>query len=89
MYYVDLTCITEEREPWQVVATDHDYDGVRYEDMVFDLVDWSKVGDHDPGQRSQRKGTDEQNVLTSWADEAVRDERRWARSARSHTGLTV
>lgn len=72
-----------------MVAAETDYDGVRYEDMVFDLVDWSQVGDHDPSRRSGRKGDGEVDVLTAWADEAVRDERRWVRSAGSRSGCTV
>jgi hypothetical protein len=70
-------------------AGEQDYDGVRYEDMSFDVVDWSQVGDHDPARRAERKGNDERNVLTEWADEAVRDERRWVRSAGSRSGLTI
>lgn len=70
-------------------AGDVAYEGVRYEDLVFDDIDWSKVGEHDPARRAERKGTDEQNVLTEWADEAARDERRWVRSAGSTSGLTV
>ncbi len=60
-----------------------------YADLEFDLIDWSEVGDHDPGRRSARKGTGEQDVFTAWADEAARDERRWVRSAGSRSGLTV
>ncbi len=70
-------------------AEPEDYEGVRYEDMVFEDVDWSEIGDHDPARRTERKGTGETNILTSWADEAVRDERRWVRSAGSQSGLTV
>lgn len=57
--------------------------------MVFDLVDWSEVGEHDPARRAERKGTSEANIHTDWADEAVRDERRWVRSAGSKSGMTV
>jgi hypothetical protein len=70
-------------------AGDEGYDGVRYEDLSFDFIDWSEAGDHDPSRRASRKGRDEQNVLTDWADEACRDERRWVRSAGSQSGLTV
>jgi hypothetical protein len=72
-----------------VPAGEDDYEGVDYADLVFDDVDWSECGDHDPSRRSERKATQEQNVLTDWADEAVRDPRRWVRSAGSHSGLTV
>ncbi|AYY14973.1 hypothetical protein EF847_22055 [Actinobacteria bacterium YIM 96077] len=70
-------------------ARDEEYNGVRYEDMIFDDVDWSEVGEHDPARRAQRKGAPEENILTGWADEAVRDERRWVRSAGSRSGITV
>lgn len=70
-------------------AGEQDYDGVEYADLVFDDVDWSEVAEHDPARRSIRKGTREPDILTSWADEAVRDERRWVRSAGSKTGMTV
>lgn len=72
-----------------MAAADDDYDGVPYADLVFDAIDWSEVGDHDPARRAERKGTEETNVLTDWADEAARDERRWTRSAGSQTGITV
>ncbi len=68
-------------------AGEDDYEGVRYEDLIFDDVDWSEAGEHDPARRAERKGTSEADVLTAWADEAVRDERRWARSAGSQSGL--
>jgi hypothetical protein len=70
-------------------AGEQDYEGVRYEDMVFADVDWSEVGEHDPARRSKRKGTDEVNVQTEWATEACQDPRRWVRSAGSESGLTV
>lgn len=70
-------------------AGDDDYDGVRYEDMVFSELDWSEVGDHDPGRRAERKGNSEQNVPVEWATEACQDPQRWVRSAGSRTGLTV
>lgn len=65
------------------------YDGVPYEDLVFGEVDWSEVGDHDPGRRSERKGTSETDVPTEWATEACQDSNRWVRSAGSHSGLTI
>src|SRR6266568_4398385 len=40
-----------------VPAGEDDYEGVRYEDMVFADVDWSEIGEHDPARRSERKGT--------------------------------
>ncbi|HET8661272.1 MAG TPA: hypothetical protein VFM55_20020 [Micromonosporaceae bacterium] len=70
-------------------AGEDDYDGLRYEDMLFLEVDWSEVGDHDPGRRSERKGTSEQNVHIEWATEACQDPYRWVRSAGSRTGRTV
>jgi hypothetical protein len=70
-------------------ASDEDYDGVRYEDMVFEHVDWSEVGEHDPGRRAERKGTSDQNVYVEWATEACQDARRWVRSAGSRSGRTV
>jgi hypothetical protein len=72
-----------------VPAGEDDYEGVPYGDLVFGEVDWSEVGDHDPGRRSERKGTNERNVYTEWATEACQDERRWVRSAGSASGLTV
>jgi hypothetical protein len=72
-----------------VPAGEDDYDGVRYEDMVFAEVDWSEIGDHDPGRRSVWKAPNEVNVQTEWATEACQDARRWARFAGSKSGLTV
>jgi hypothetical protein len=62
---------------------------VPYEDLVFEQIDWSEVGDHDPGRRSRRKGPSETDVATEWATEACQDSRRWVRSAASNSGLTV
>lgn len=70
-------------------ADEQDYEGVAYADLTFDDVDWSEVGDQDPSRRSERRGAGEKDVLTRWADEAVRDERRWVRGAGSRTGVTV
>src|SRR5262245_4169620 len=70
-------------------AGEDDYEGVPYGDLVFEDVDWSEVGEHDPGGRAERKGTSERNVPTEWATEACQDERRWVRSAGSQSGLTV
>jgi len=70
-------------------AGEDDYDGVAYADLVFEYIDWSEVGEHDPARRAERKGTSEQNVLTEWATEACQDEHRWVRSAGSGSGLTV
>lgn len=71
-------------------AGDDDYEGVPYADLVFEDVDWSEVGEHDPGRRSARKGgTDQRDVQTEWATEACQDDRRWVRSAGSKSGLTV
>lgn len=66
-----------------------DYDGLPYADLVFGEIDWSEVGEHDPGTRSARKGGREQDVPVEWATEACQDPRRWVRSAESRTGLTV
>jgi hypothetical protein len=70
-------------------AGEHDYEGVPYADLVFEDIDWSEVGEHDPARRSERKGGIERNVLTEWATEACQDELRWVRSAGSASGLTV
>ncbi len=70
-------------------AGEHAYEGVPYADLVFEEIDWSEVGEHDPGRRSGRKGNDERDVQTEWATEACQDERRWVRSAGSQSGLTV
>ena len=70
-------------------ARESDYDGVPYSDLVFEDIDWSEVGDHDPGRRSERKGNDEVNVATEWATEACQDDQRWVRSAGSKSGLTI
>ena len=66
-----------------------DYEGVPYGDLVFEDIDWSEVGEHDPGRRSERKGTSERDVTTEWATEACQDDRRWVRSAGSKSDLTV
>lgn len=65
------------------------YEGVPYGDLVFEDIDWSEIGEHDPARRSERKGTSERDVVTEWATEACQDERRWVRSAGSKSGLTV
>ena len=70
-------------------AGEDDYEGVPYADLVFEEIDWSEVGDHDPGRRSARKGSDEPDVATEWATEACQDPCRWVRSAGSNSGLTV
>ncbi len=70
-------------------AGESDYDGVPYADLVFEDIDWSEVGEHDPARRAERKGTSETDVQTEWATEACQDERRWVRSAGSTSGLTV
>jgi hypothetical protein len=72
-----------------VLAGEDDYEGVPYADLVFEDVDWSEVGEHDPARRAERKSTTERNVLTEWATEACQDERRWVRTAGSKSGLTV
>lgn len=82
MYYNRITLIG-------VPAGDDDYDGVRYEDMIFTEIDWSEVGDHDPGRRAERKSSDEKNVATEWATEACQDLKRLVRSAGSRSGMTV
>lgn len=70
-------------------AGEDDYEGVPYADLVFEQIDWSEVGDHDPGRRSERQGSSEIDVATEWATEACQDLRRWVRSAASNSGLTV
>jgi hypothetical protein len=72
-----------------VPAGEDDYDGVPYSDMVFEGIDWSEVGDHDPSRRAERKGANEQNVYTEWATEACQDDRRLVSSAGSKSGMTV
>lgn len=72
-----------------VPAGPKDYDGVPYANLVFEEVDWTEVGDHDPGRRVERKGGAEQNVYTEWATEACQDPRRWVRSSGSRSGLTL
>lgn len=58
-----------------------DYDGVPYGDLVFAEIDWSEVGDHDPGRRSERKRSNEADVHVEWATEACQDSRRWVRAS--------
>jgi hypothetical protein len=70
-------------------ADELDYEGVPYGDLVFEDIDWSEIGEHDPARRSERKGTSEHDVATEWATEACQDESRWVRSAGSKSGLTV
>ena len=70
-------------------AGEHEYEGVPYADLVFEDIDWSEVGEHDPARRAERKNSSEPSVLTEWATEACQDERRWVRSAGSVSGLTV
>jgi hypothetical protein len=72
-----------------VPAAEQDYDGVEYADMVFAEIDWSEIDDHDPAQRSERKGTTEHDVATEWATEACQDPQRWVRDAGSRSGMTV
>ncbi|MGH3302038.1 MAG: hypothetical protein ACRDOK_10225 [Streptosporangiaceae bacterium] len=70
-------------------AGEHDYDGVSYADLVFEEIDWSEAGAHDPGRRAERKDSTERNVQTEWATEACQDDNRWVRPAGSRSGLTV
>ncbi len=72
-----------------VPAGEHDYDGVPYGDLIFEDIDWSEIGEHDPARRSERKGSTERDVHTEWATEACQDDARWIRSAGSGSGLTV
>jgi hypothetical protein len=72
-----------------VPADELSYEGVPYGDLVFEDIDWSEIGEHDPGRRSERKGTSERDLATEWATEACQDGRRWVRSAGSKSGLTV
>lgn len=74
---------------WFVLAGEDDYDGVPYGALVFEDVDWSEIGDHDPSRRSARKGSTERDVQTEWATEACQDARRWVRGAGSKSALTV
>lgn len=70
-------------------AGEYDYDGVPYADLVFEEIDWSEVGEHDPGRRAERKESAERNVQAEWATEACQDDKRWVRTAGSKSGLTV
>ena len=72
-----------------VPAGEHDYDGVPYGDLIFEDIDWSEIGEHDPARRSDRKDSTERDVHTEWATEACQDDARWVRSAGSGSGLTV
>lgn len=65
------------------------YEDVAYGDLVFEDIDWSEVGDHDPACRSQRKDNAEKDVYTEWATEACQDDERLVRPAGSRTGLTI
>jgi hypothetical protein len=70
-------------------AGESDYEGVAYGDLVFEDIDWSEVGSHDPARRAERKGRAEKAVYTEWATEACQDDERWVRSAGSKSGLTI
>lgn len=72
-----------------VPAGEQDYDGVEYADMVFVEVDWSESIEHDPGRRSERKGSTEHDVPAEWATEACQDPGRWVRGAGSRSGMTI
>jgi hypothetical protein len=72
-----------------VPAGESDYEGVPYDDLVFEDVDWSEVGDHDPARRSRRKGNAEKDVHAEWATQACQDDDRWVRAAGSQSGLTI
>ena len=70
-------------------ATERGYDGVPYEEVRFDLVDWSEaeVRHHSPAQRSARGGGDD--VLHEHATEAVFDPERIVFDARSRSGESL
>jgi hypothetical protein len=70
-------------------AGDQDYEGAPYRALVFDDVDWSEIGEHDPARRSQRKGRSERDVRTEWATEACQDPERFVSASDSRSGLTV
>ena len=89
MVYFDLAMPYYRVHTELVPAGRDDYEGVPYGELVFDEIDWSEVGDHDPGRRAERKGSGETNVSVEWATEACQDLRRWVRSAGSSSGLTV
>jgi len=92
MYYAPSpalpSCITKRILGWCRLAA-RTTRGVPYGELLLDEIDWSEVGDHDPGRRAERKGSGETNVPVEWATEACQDLHRWVRSAGSSSGLTV
>jgi hypothetical protein len=64
-----------------VYAEEGAYDGIPYEDLRFDEVDWSEAADHirDRSKRVGRPG--EFDVEPEWATEALADRRRYEEEA--------
>lgn len=63
------------------------YDGIPYEELPIDSVDWEKRGADYIRHRSIRKGSSREfNVEPEWATEAALDEHRWASDSGSKTG---
>jgi hypothetical protein len=66
------------------------YDGVPYQDLVFELVTWPAVVVKHMAQRSARYGRPQFDVADpKWADDAVRDPFRLVGDGRSRDGETV
>ena len=69
-------------------ATTDAYDGIPYEDLPIETIDWERRGEY-IRTRSTRKGGQELDVEPEWATEATRDPGALVGPGRSRSGETV
>ncbi len=65
-----------------------EYDGIPYEGLPIDEVDWTHRADY-IRTRSRRKGRPEFDVEPEWATQAALDSRRQVGDGRSESGETI
>ena len=63
------------------------YDGIPYDQLVFDDIDWREAEDHIRNLRTGRPG--ELDIEPEWADGAVSDPQRVVGDSRSRSGESV
>lgn len=64
------------------------YDGIRYEELPIETVDWEHRADH-ISKRSTRKNPNEFDVKPEWATEAAHDRYHQLRDSGSETGQSI
>ncbi|MBO0686688.1 MAG: hypothetical protein J2P45_26375 [Candidatus Dormibacteraeota bacterium] len=70
-------------------ATDDSYDGIAYEELPLEAVDWSERDEY-IRRRSERKALpNEFDVEPEWATEAVMEPNRVVGPGRSRSGATI